>query len=128
MVALAALLAAEPTLEAAELAALVTLVRPSDALLEAWAAVPFAAPAASAVDEALRMPERRTANLDWRSTARDAERDIVMWIEGVEMARGDGSMSALIVRGVGKLRDVTIFPRVRAPSLIGWIRGVSFNH
>jgi hypothetical protein len=68
----------------------VTLVRPSDALDEACAALSFTAPAASEVVEALRMPARRTANVDCRNTARDAARDIVESVGGVEMARGDG--------------------------------------
>jgi hypothetical protein len=42
------------------------------------------------VVEALRMPARRTAKVDCRSTARDAARDIVGSLEGVEMAGGDG--------------------------------------
>lgn len=77
-----ALLAADPTLAAAELAELVTLERPSDAFDEAWAAVSFTAPAASAVVEALRRPARRTASWECRTTARDAARDMLMWIEG----------------------------------------------
>lgn len=77
-------------MDAAELAELETLVRPSDALDEACAAFSFTAPAASDVVEALRMPARRTANVDCRNTARDAARDIVKSAEGVEMADGDG--------------------------------------
>lgn len=85
-------MAASPTFEAAELAELLTLVSPSDALDDAWAAFSFTAPPASDVVEALRSPERRTAKVDCRSTARDAARDIVRSVEGVEMAmaRGDG--------------------------------------
>jgi hypothetical protein len=75
---LAALLTVPAALEAAELAELVTLVRPSDALEEASAAFSFAAPATSDVVEALRMPARRMANRDWRTTARDTAKDIVM--------------------------------------------------
>ena len=78
----AALLAALLTELAAEPAELLTLVRPSDALdwtLEAASpAFSFAAPAASEVVDALRMPARRTANRDWRTTARDTAKDIVM--------------------------------------------------
>jgi ABC-type transporter Mla subunit MlaD len=73
------------TLAAAELAELVTLERPSDALDDAWAALSFTAPAASDVVDALRRPARRTANVDCRSTARDAARDIVGSVVG-----GDG--------------------------------------
>jgi hypothetical protein len=83
-------LAASLAFEAAELAELWTLESPSDALDEAWAALSFTAPAASDVVEALRRPARRTANVDCRNTARDAARDIVRSVEGVEMARGDG--------------------------------------
>jgi hypothetical protein len=82
--------AASPTLDAAELAELETLVSPSDALDDACAALSFTAPAASDVVEALRTPARRTANVDCRSTARDAANDIVKSVTGVEMARGDG--------------------------------------
>jgi hypothetical protein len=71
--------------DAAELAELVTLVRPSDAFDEAFDAVSFTVLVASAVVEALRMPARRTANVDCRSTARDAARDILMLIKGAEM-------------------------------------------
>jgi hypothetical protein len=83
-------LAAALAFEAAALAELVTLVRPSDALDCACDAFSFTAPAASDVVEALRSPARRTVNVDCRSTARDAARDIVRAVEGVEMARGDG--------------------------------------
>ena len=72
-------------LEAAELAELVTLVRPSDAFDCALDAVSFAALVASAVVEALRMPARRTAKVDCRKTARDVARDMLMRCEGVEM-------------------------------------------
>jgi hypothetical protein len=82
-------LAASLAFDAAEPAELETLVRPSDALDEACAALSFTAPAASDVVEALRRPARRTANVDCRSTARDAARDIVKSVQGVEMARGD---------------------------------------
>jgi hypothetical protein len=79
---LAALLAALLTELAADSAELLTLVRPSDALdwtLEAASpAFSFAAPAASEVVEALRRPARRTANRDWRTSARDTAKDIVM--------------------------------------------------
>lgn len=79
---LAALLAAVLAELAADSAELLTLVRPSDALdwtLEAASpAFSFAAPAASDVVEALRMPARRTANRDWRTSARDAAKDMVM--------------------------------------------------
>lgn len=78
----AALLAALLTELAALSAVLLTLVRPSDALDwtldEASAAFSFAAPAASDVFEALRTPARRMANRDWRTTARDTAKDIVM--------------------------------------------------
>jgi hypothetical protein len=78
----AALDAALLTELAAESAELLTLVRPSEALdetlEEASAAFSFAAPAASDVFEALRMPARRMANRDWRTTARDTAKDIVM--------------------------------------------------
>ena len=77
LVVSAALVTAEPVFDAAELAELVTLVRPSDALDEASAAFSFTAPAASDVVEALRMPARRTVKVDCRSTARDAAKDIV---------------------------------------------------
>lgn len=77
VVALAASLAAELTLEAADEAELVTLVRPSDALDEASAAFSFTAPAASEVVEALRSPARRAATLDCRATARDTAKDIL---------------------------------------------------
>ena len=82
-----ALLTEEPTFDAAELAELVTLERPSDAFDDAWEAVLFTVPAASEVDEALRMPARRTVKVDCRKTARDAARDMVMWIERVEKVR-----------------------------------------
>lgn len=82
--------AASPTLDAAELAELCTLERPSDALDDACAAFSFTTPVASAVVEALRMPARRTANVDCRNTARDAARDIVKSAGVVEMADGDG--------------------------------------
>lgn len=82
--------AASLTLAAAELAELWTLERPSEALDDACAAFSFTTPVASAVVEALRMPARRTANVDCRSTARDAARDIVKSAGGVEMADGDG--------------------------------------
>ena len=67
----------EPALESADPAEELTLDRPSDALDWAWAVFSFAAPAASDVDEALRMPARRTANVERRNTARDAAKDIV---------------------------------------------------
>jgi hypothetical protein len=79
------LFTAEPALEAAELAELETLLRPSDAFDEACWAVFFTVLAASDVVEALRMPARRTAKVDCRNTARDAERDILMLTTGVEM-------------------------------------------
>jgi hypothetical protein len=77
VVAFVASLTEEPTFDAAELAELVTLLRPSDAFDEASAALSLTAPAASDVFEALRMPARRTANVLCRSAARDAARDIV---------------------------------------------------
>lgn len=81
-------MAALPTLLAAALADEVTRVRPSDALVEnsdalddaldeTSEAFSLAAPAASDVDEALRMPARRTAKVERRSTWREAARDIV---------------------------------------------------
>jgi hypothetical protein len=73
--------AIEPTLSIAFPADDWTLVRPSDALDCAWAAFSFAAPVASEVDEALRVPARRTANVERRSTTRDAGRDIVSEVE-----------------------------------------------
>ena len=76
-----ALLTAEPALDAAELAELETLVRPSDAFDCAFDAVSFTVLVASAVVEALRMPARRTANVDCRMTARDAARDMLMRID-----------------------------------------------
>ena len=102
----AALLAALPTELAAESAELLTLVRPSDALdcaLDAASpAFSFAAPAASDVVEALRMPARRTASRDWRTSARDTAKDIVMVRRrGWAMERGvDGRLSLrLVMRG-----------------------------
>jgi hypothetical protein len=68
--------ATEVALEIADPADEVTRVRPSEALDWAWAAFSFAAPAASDVDEALRIPARRTAKVECRSTARDAARDM----------------------------------------------------
>jgi hypothetical protein len=105
LVALAASLAAFPTLETAEPAELVTLVRPSDALDWACCAVSFTAPAASDVLEALRTPARRTANVDCRSTARDAARDMVRSVRRVGMAAADG---------VGVCRDVDVGTRAAA--------------
>ncbi|KAJ8111194.1 hypothetical protein OPT61_g6158 [Boeremia exigua] len=79
------------------LSELLTLVRPSDALdwtLEATSpAFSLAAPAASDVVEALRRPARRMANRDWRTSARDAAKDIVMvrrrgWAMGVVWSPG----------------------------------------
>jgi hypothetical protein len=68
--------AAEPAFEIADPAEEVTRVSPSDALDWAWETFSFAAPAASEVEEALRMPARRTAKVECRSRARDAARDI----------------------------------------------------
>jgi hypothetical protein len=97
-------LAASPAFDTAELAELETLVRPSDALDVACAALSFTAPAASDVVEALRMPARRTANVDCRNTARDAARDIVKSVQGVEMARGDGGAVVMSSGGYVELR------------------------
>jgi hypothetical protein len=110
-------LAASPTLDAAELAELLTLVRPSDALDEACAALSFTAAVASDVVEALRRPARRTANVDCRNTARDAARDIVRSVEGVEMARGDGVGVVMASVGHVELRHCVDFsdrPSVRS--------------
>jgi hypothetical protein len=110
-------LAASPTLDAAELAELLTLVRPSDALDEACAALSFTAAVASDVVEALRRPARRTANVDCRNTARDAARDIVRSVEGVEMARGDGVGVVMSSVGHVELRHCVDFsdrPSVRS--------------
>jgi hypothetical protein len=97
---------------AAELAELWTLDRPSDALDDTSAAFSLAAPAACDVVEALRRPARRTANCDWRTTARDATKDMVM-----ERRRGwavDGGWLAArgaVVREVGwSLRHGPFFP------------------
>lgn len=70
-------LVTEPAFESAEPAEEVTRDRPSDALDWKSAAFSFAAAVASEVDEALRMPARRAANVECRSTARDAARDMV---------------------------------------------------
>lgn len=90
----AALVAALPTLLAAALAEEVTRLRPSDAFDDASAAFSFAAPAASDVVDALRMPARRTAKVECRSTWRDAARDIVTG-SGRELAMGWMSVGVL---------------------------------
>jgi len=119
-----ALLAAEPALDAAELAELVTLVRPSDAFDCALDAVSFTALVASAVVEALRMPARRTANVDCRNTARDVARDILMLIEGGEMG-GRRSSARVVEWSSGS--EVTIFPTGPC-ALVGWLRRASRQH
>jgi hypothetical protein len=90
----------EPALESAEPAEELTLDRPSDALDWAWAVFSFAAPAASDVDEALRVPARRTANVERRNTARDAATDIVT---GDVSGRGDVDDEELAQAGFGRL-------------------------
>jgi hypothetical protein len=113
-------------LDAAELAELVTLLSPSDALDEASDAFSFTAPAASDVLEALRRPARRTANVDCRSTARDAARDIVRAGRGVEMAGADGVGVVVMSTCWHKsCRLVTIFP-VLLRSVRSGLSGESF--
>lgn len=119
-----ALLTAEPALDAAELAELVTLVRPSEAFDCAFDAVSFTALVASAVVEALRMPARRTANVDCRNTARDAARDMLMLIEGGEMG-GRRSSARVVEWSSGS--EVTIFPTGPC-ALAGWLRRASRQH
>src|SRR5690348_6114676 len=97
---------APPALESAFPADEVTLLRPSDAL--DWSSLAFclAASAASEVDEALRMPARRTANVECRSTARDAARDIMRDGRGdcrtVVLMDSDGMLN--VARFFGALR------------------------
>lgn len=69
--------AEEPTFVMAEPAEDVTRDNPSIALDWTSAAFSFAAAAASDVEEALRMPARRIADVDWRSTTREAAKDIL---------------------------------------------------
>jgi hypothetical protein len=86
----------DPAFDAAALALDDTLERPSDALDAASDAFSFAA---SVVDEALRMPARRTANCDCRSTTRDAAADIVTGVRGRIGDGGDGELLASVVVG-----------------------------
>lgn len=82
--------AADPAFEIVAPADEVTRDRPSCAFFENSAVLSLAALAASEVDEALRTPARRTVNVERRSTARDAARDITA---GEEMERRWGCRS-----------------------------------
>jgi len=126
---LAALLAALLTELAADSAELLTLVRPSDALdwtLEAASpAFSFAAPAASEVVEALRRPARRTANRDWRTSARDTAKDIVM------VRRRGWAMEVVWTEGyhrVGSRELERFFPNLGATDLLGAASVTQHHH
>ena len=83
--------AADPAFEIVAPADEVTRDRPSCAFFENSAVLSLAALAASEVDEeALRTPARWTANVERRSTARDAARDMSA---GEEMERRWGCRS-----------------------------------
>lgn len=89
---------APPTLERADPADEVTLLKPCEAFDCASEAFSLAALATSdGFVEALRTPARRTANLECRSTARDAARDIVTEEEG-----GRGVEVDVVRLGVGR--------------------------
>lgn len=102
------MLTAWPALDAAELAELWTLESPSDAFDCAFDAASFTVLVASAVVEALRMPARRTVNVDCRNTARDAARDILMRIERGKMGCRRSSARE---GGWSSGSELTIFPR-----------------